>query len=160
MSAHQQSHQGRDTDLAVAGLAARRVSNRPVWYSISDLARDFDVTLRALRFYESKGLLHPIRQSSTRVYGPRDRIRLELIHTGKRLGFTLTEISAMIADNEDADATSLRLHPEMILRQIAFLEEQHRTTEQALAELRRHYYLMADIGHEDTGLVCAMPQPG
>ncbi len=124
---------------------AGRKSTKPVWYSIRDLSREFDITLRALRFYEAKGLLNPIRQNATRVYGPKDRIRLQLILTGKRLGFTLTEISAMIADNDDASLASLRLNPALILRQIAFLEEQHRSTEQALGELRRHYYLMVEM---------------
>lgn len=123
----------------------QRSSSRPVWYSISDLSREFDVTLRALRFYEAKGLLKPIRQNASRVYGPRDRVRLQLILTGKRLGFTLTEIANMIADSEDSGGVDLRLNPDLILRQIAFLEDQHRTIETALTELRRHYYLMAEV---------------
>lgn len=134
------------TDLPLEPpVAPRRISSRPVWYSISDLAREFDITLRALRFYEAKGMLSPIRQNATRVYSPKDRIRLQLILTGKRLGFTLTEIASMIAESEDAGLASLKLNPEMILRQIAFLEDQHRTTEAALVELRRHYYLMVEI---------------
>ena len=140
-----------DAGLAdgVASTPPRRLSSRPVWYSIGDLAREFDVTLRALRFYEAKGMLNPIRQNATRVYGPKDRVKLRLILTGKRLGFTLTEISSLIAENEDASLASLRLNPEMILRQIAFLEDQQRTTEASLAELRRHYYLMVEIDRTD-----------
>lgn len=136
----------------------QRSSNRPVWYSIGDLSREFNVTLRALRFYEAKGLLNPIRQNSTRVYGPRDRIRLQLILTGKRLGFTLTEIATMIADNEEAGGANLRLNPDLILRQIAFLEDQHRTIETALTELRRHYYLMTEL-EEPTAANDAEMQP-
>jgi len=125
--------------------AIRRVSSRPVWYTISDLAREFEVTLRALRFYEARGLLNPIRQNANRLYSPRDRIKLQLILTGKRLGFTLGEIAEMIAENDDSAAPSLKLDREKILRQISFLEEQYRTTEAALAELRRHYYLMSEL---------------
>ena len=124
---------------------ARRQSSRPVWYSIGDLAREFDVTLRTLRFYEAKGLLNPIRQHSVRVYGPRDRVKLQLILVGKRLGFTLQEIAAMIAESDDGTLASLKLDPDMILRQITFLEDQQRTTELALGELRRRYYLMVEI---------------
>lgn len=129
----------------------KRVSSRPVWYTISDLAREFDVTLRALRFYEAKGLLRPIRQNANRIYSARDRIKLQLILTGKRLGFTLTEIAEMIAESDEANSPSLKLKPDMILRQIAFLEEQHRTTETALAELRRHYYLMVELAETQAG---------
>ena len=136
---------------------AQRASNRPVWYSISDLSREFDVTLRALRFYEAKGLLNPIRQNASRVYGPRDRVRLQLILTGKRLGFTLTEIATMIADNEDAGLADLRLNPDVILRQIAFLEDQHRTIESALSELRRHYYLMTEVDQAPANDAVMMP---
>ncbi len=122
----------------------RYVSQRPVWYTISDLALEFDVTLRALRFYEAKGLLEPIRQGTSRVYSTRDRARLQLIITGKTLGFTLTEISTMIADNEEITAIDLKLSPETVLKQIMFMEEQQKTTSIALTELRRRYYLMAE----------------
>ncbi|MCL6269901.1 MerR family DNA-binding transcriptional regulator [Sansalvadorimonas sp. 2012CJ34-2] len=60
-------------------------------YSITDLAREFDVTSRAIRFYEEQGLLSPARKGQARVYSPGDRIRLKLILRGKRLGFTLDE---------------------------------------------------------------------
>ena len=69
-------------------------------FTISDLARDFGVTLRTLRFYESRGLIAPARSGMTRIYSGRDRARLALILKGKQLGFTLVEIRAMLA-NED-----------------------------------------------------------
>ena len=65
-------------------------------YSIQTLAREFDVTARALRFYESKGLLSPERQGVKRVYSERDRVRLALTVRGKRLGFSLEEIREII----------------------------------------------------------------
>lgn len=129
----------------------RYVSQRPVWYTISDLALEFDVTLRALRFYEAKGLLEPIRQGTSRVYSTRDRARLQLIITGKTLGFTLTEISTMIADNEEITAIDLKLSPETVLKQIMFMEEQQKTTSIALTELRRRYYLMAETDFDMLG---------
>ncbi|UDL04806.1 MerR family transcriptional regulator [Marinobacter sp. CA1] len=60
-------------------------------YSISELASEFDVTVRSIRFYEDQGLLHPGRRGQTRVYSSKDRVRLKLILRGKRLGFSLAE---------------------------------------------------------------------
>lgn len=60
-------------------------------YSISDLAREFDVTTRSVRFYEDQGLLSPTRRGQTRIFSSRDRVRLKLILRGKRMGFSLAE---------------------------------------------------------------------
>lgn len=60
-------------------------------YSISELAREFDVTTRTIRFYEDEGLLAPERQGQNRIYSSRDRVLLKLILRGKRLGFSLAE---------------------------------------------------------------------
>lgn len=65
-------------------------------YSISDLAKEFDVTTRAIRFYEDKGMLSPERRGQTRIYSPADRTKLKLILRGKRLGFTLDESRDLI----------------------------------------------------------------
>jgi DNA-binding transcriptional MerR regulator len=65
-------------------------------YSISDLAREFDVTPRAIRFYEAEGLLSPVRQGQRRIYSPRDRTRLKLTLRGKRLGLSLSEIREIV----------------------------------------------------------------
>ena len=132
-------------------MSGRYKSQRPVWYTISDLASEFDLTLRALRFYEAKGLLEPVRQGTSRVYSSRDRTRLQLIITGKNLGFTLNEISTMIADNEEITAGDLKLSPEVVLKQIIFMEEQQKTTSIALTELRRRYYLMAETDFDMLG---------
>jgi DNA-binding transcriptional MerR regulator len=61
-------------------------------FSISDLAQEFALTTRAIRFYEDEGLLSPIRRGQTRVYGERERTRIKLILRGKRLGLALSEI--------------------------------------------------------------------
>ena len=66
-------------------------------YSIRDLAEDFGVTTRALRFYEERGLLRPQRKGLNRVYDAADKVRLTLILRGKRLGFTLDESAELIA---------------------------------------------------------------
>jgi DNA-binding transcriptional MerR regulator len=65
-------------------------------FSISDLAREFDITPRAIRFYEDQGLLAPRRDGQRRIYTPRDRTRLKLTLRGKRLGLTLSEIRELI----------------------------------------------------------------
>ena len=65
-------------------------------FSISDLAREFDVTPRAIRFYEDQGLLSPRRDGQRRIYTPRDRTRLKLTLRGKRLGLSLSEIRELI----------------------------------------------------------------
>ncbi len=65
-------------------------------FSISELAREFDVTPRAIRFYEDQGLLAPRRDGQRRIYAPRDRTRLKLTLRGKRLGLTLSEIRELI----------------------------------------------------------------
>src|SRR5215813_2763540 len=65
-------------------------------YTISQLAREFEVTPRALRFYEDKGLLTPRRDGMNRVYSHRDRGRLQLILRGKRVGFSLIEIKEVL----------------------------------------------------------------
>jgi len=65
-------------------------------FSISDLASEFDVTTRTIRFYEEKGLLNPKREGTRRVYSPADRTKLRLILRGKRLGLRLDESAEII----------------------------------------------------------------
>jgi DNA-binding transcriptional MerR regulator len=65
-------------------------------FSISELAQEFDITPRAIRFYEDQGLLAPRRDGQRRIYTPRDRTRLKLTLRGKRLGLTLSEIRELI----------------------------------------------------------------
>src|SRR5438876_10640482 len=65
-------------------------------FSISELAREFDVTPRAIRFYEDEGLISPRRDGQRRIYTPRDRTRLKLTLRGKRLGLALSEIRELI----------------------------------------------------------------
>jgi DNA-binding transcriptional MerR regulator len=109
-------------------------------YTIGDLAREFEVTLRTLRFYESKGLIKPRRQGMTRIYSQEDRDRLALILQGKRLGFTLREIRELVASQiTGAKSAALPLSREQCLAQIKLLEKQKRDIETALAELRRNY---------------------
>ena len=118
--------------------AAGRRADRPKTYTIGDLAREFGVTLRTLRFYEDRGLLSPRREGTARIYDARDRSRLAVILKGKQLGFTLTEIRAMLAEERgvEAPAPNLRLSLIQVEEQIRHLEEQRREIDEALAELR------------------------
>jgi len=72
------------------------VNRKNATFSISDLAREFGITPRTIRFYEDKGLLAPRREGMTRVFSRRDRTRLKLALRGKRLGFSLAEIRYLI----------------------------------------------------------------
>ena len=74
----------------------------PKTFSISELAKEFDVTTRSIRFYEDQGLMKPARRGQTRIYSPQDRVRLKLILRGKRLGFSLAETRRLF-DLYDAD---------------------------------------------------------
>jgi DNA-binding transcriptional MerR regulator len=106
-------------------------------YTIAELAQEFGLTLRALRFYHSRGLIAPQREGRRRVFSRADRDRLALIVKGKKLGFTLTEISQMIeAQSGRANAHTLKLGAEKCLEQIAFFERQMREAAEALTELR------------------------
>jgi DNA-binding transcriptional MerR regulator len=113
-------------------------------FTISDLAREFGVTLRTLRFYESRGLLAPSRSGMTRIYSGRDRARLALILKGKQLGFTLVEIRAMLANEEgkeikgkepSASVGGLQLSRGQIAEQLDLLRSQRTEIEAAIAEL-------------------------
>ena len=68
----------------------------PATYTISDLAREFALTTRAIRFYEDEGLLAPRRSGRSRIYGERERVRIKLILRGKRLGLSLSEIRELL----------------------------------------------------------------
>ena len=110
----------------------------PELLTIRDMAEKYDVTPRALRFYESKGLLGPTRDRGTRVYGPTDQKHLCLILKGQKLGFTLAEIAQMIdARNGRASRQALRLTGQKCVDQIAMFEQRINDAREAVAELRR-----------------------
>jgi len=112
-------------------------------FRITDLAKEFGITLRALRFYESRGLLTPVREGRKRIFSRADRDRLALVLKGKKLGFTLAEISQMIeAQSGRASQHALKLSSEKCLGQIALFERQMREANEALAELRGMHRLL------------------
>jgi len=106
--------------------------------TIGEMAREFGVTLRTLRFYEDRNLIHPRRAGNTRYYGGPDRVRLEMILKGKQLGFTLAEISELIGAEDGAAKTDFegRLRPAQIVDQLDHLERQRREIEEAISSLK------------------------
>jgi len=123
-------------------------------FTITDLAHEFKVTARAIRFYEDKGLLHPPRQGMNRVYTKRDRARLILILRGKRLGFSLAEIREMINlyDLGDGQTEQLRVTLKRSVDRLKALEAQRRDIETAISELRRSVNILEEyLGLKERG---------
>jgi len=106
-------------------------------FSISELAKEFDVTTRAIRFYEDEKLLMPGRVGRQRIYSARDRVRLKLILRGKRLGFSLSEVREIIDmyDLDSGEAGQLRYFLERISQRRKTLEQQRHDIELTLKEL-------------------------
>ena len=106
-------------------------------YSITDLAREFGLTTRAIRFYEDHGLLAPKRAGRTRVYGHRDRVRLKLTVRGKRLGFSLVQIRELIDmyDSTGDDHAQLERFLQVLDRRRAILQQQREDMEAVLGEI-------------------------
>jgi DNA-binding transcriptional MerR regulator len=106
--------------------------------TIGEIARIYGVTFRALRFYEQRGLLKPLRRGGARFYDSTQKARLQLVLKGKQLGFTLTEISDLL----DADAGAAKpvddfvLDEKLVLSQLRHLEERRTELDQAIEELR------------------------
>ena len=108
----------------------------PRW-TISQLAEEFGVTLRTIRHYEDVGLLSPARRGTVRVFDTRQRIRLQLVLRGKRLGFSLPEIATIVNmyDEQPGEAGQLHYLLEQIDVRRAELEQMRRDIDQTMAEL-------------------------
>ncbi len=121
--------------------------------TIREMARDFGVSIRALRFYEDRGLLRPRREGAARLYGANERRNLKMILKGKQLGFTLAEIHEMLRSKSgalsaigrqdgdnlpdlDEGNLELALPPEQIIAQIGYLERQRKELDAAIIALR------------------------
>lgn len=106
---------------------------------IGDLAGQFGITLRALRFYEDKGLINPQRNGTTRLYSHRDRARLKLILLGRKVGFSLREVKQLLDlyDPAGSNEAQLRATIEKTAKQEDKLIAQRDAIDEALAELRK-----------------------
>lgn len=109
-------------------------------YTITELAHEFDITPRAIRFYEDVGLLTPERQGRQRVYAARDRTRLKLTLRGKRLGFSLQEIKQLVDmyDSPSDTAQQLQAFLGTLSAHRRQLEQQREDLEVTLAEITQH----------------------
>src|SRR5262245_36528160 len=139
MANEYRAHAHAGMDRAGDGPEAPTGPRKDGSLTIGELARDAGVTLRALRFYQSKGLLTPRRNGSARLFSRDDRERLALILQGKRLGFTLTEIREMLAARARGCNKTLPIDRRKCVEQINMLERQRRDIDGALAELRQIY---------------------
>jgi DNA-binding transcriptional MerR regulator len=113
------------------------VPQTTITFAISDLAREFGITPRTIRFWEDQGILAPEREGSKRVFTRRDRARLKMALRGKRLGLTLAEIKDLIgmyASTEDETPQLLECLRVMSKRREA-LEQQREDIEAMLAEI-------------------------
>jgi DNA-binding transcriptional MerR regulator len=108
-------------------------------FSIADLCAEFDVTARALRFYEDEGLIAPERRGLTRIYSHRDRARLAWILRGKRVGFSLGEIREMIDlyDVGEGRQVQRKVTIARCRDRVALLQAQKRDIDAAIEELNQ-----------------------
>jgi DNA-binding transcriptional MerR regulator len=108
-------------------------------FSMTQLAREFDLTSRAIRYYEQEGLIAPSRRGRTRVFSLRDRTRLRLIQRGRRLGFSIAEIREILNlyDDRDGERGQLVHFVRKIRERRASLEVQRRDIDAILEELDR-----------------------
>src|SRR3954447_5585322 len=109
------------TRLESESRADSSVSNGKREMTIGEMASEFSVSLRTLRFYEDRKLLRPRREGNTRLYSPPDRLRMQMIVKGKQLGFTLTEIHDLVGNYESTDDFEGKLKPQQIVTQIDHL---------------------------------------
>jgi DNA-binding transcriptional MerR regulator len=124
------------------GAAALARSTRGVGadqYSISDLARDFGVTARTLRFYEDEGLLHPVRRGTTRIYSRADRARLAWILRGRNVGFSLADIKELLDLYAPGSGRRTQMQAALLKsrERIAALQAQKADIEATIAELEQ-----------------------
>jgi DNA-binding transcriptional MerR regulator len=128
-------------------------------FTISDLAREFALTTRAIRFYEDEGLLSPLREGRARVYTERERVRIKLILRGKRLGLALSEIRELF----DLYATTRNERPQlekflvMLSERRAMLLQQREDIDAVLAEIA---VLDRDCRRRLKAQAGAIPHPG
>ena len=117
---------------------ARPRDERP--FTITELAQEFEVTPRAIRFYEALGLLEPTRVGRNRVYTQRDRTRLKLTLRGKRLGLALSEIKQLVDmyDSPSDSAAQLQAFLAVLGEHRRLLERQREDIETTLAEIAQH----------------------
>ena len=124
--------------LAPAGKADKPAGEQRPTYTIAELAKEFAVTPRTIRFYEDQGLITPARQGMNRVYSHGDRFRLGWILRGKRLGFSLTDIKELLDlyEGDRSRVSQLKAALQRARVHVTGLERQARDLQAQIAELR------------------------
>jgi DNA-binding transcriptional MerR regulator len=125
---------------AVAQVSSAAANAAATTYTIGELAREFDLTTRAIRFYEDSGLLAPQRAGRNRIYTARDRTRLKLTLRGKRLGLTLAEVKELVDMYESPRDTQPQLKKFLVVLAVhrGQLEQQLADLHANLDEVRAH----------------------
>ena len=123
-----------------ASARPRQAGKQGSNFTITELAREFDITPRAIRFYEDVGLLAPGRSGRNRVYSQRDRTRLKLTLRGKRLGLSLLEVRNLVDLYESPSDTAQQLTAFLrtLTQHRTLLEQQRGDIEITLAEIGQH----------------------
>lgn len=131
-------------------MANREQSSGEATYTVTQLCREFGVTPRALRFYESKGLLHPSRKETRRRFDNRDRARLALILRGKRFGFSLAQIGELLDlyDTGDSQITQLTKTLETAEQRLGEMRKQRDELEIGIVELQEQIELVRTMLEE------------
>jgi DNA-binding transcriptional MerR regulator len=107
------------------------------YYTITELTREFEISTRTIRFYEDEGLIRPLRRGRTRLFRPSDRHLLKQILRGKRLGFSIAEISEIVNmyKEQPGESGQLRLMMARVEEKRASLRQKRKDIEETLAEL-------------------------
>jgi DNA-binding transcriptional MerR regulator len=141
-----------------AAFAASPLAAMTQTQTITELARDFGVTTRAIRYWESHGLISPAREGGNRIYSKRDRTRLKLALRGKRLGLSLAEIKDLIDmyDTAEDESTQLLSFLGALAQRRAALEQQRDDIQAMLKEIVRFERQCREmLKSDETGSVAA-----
>lgn len=111
-------------------MSIQKANSTVQTFSIGEVAKEFDITTRSIRFYEDQGLLSPSRQGQTRIYSGKDKVRLKLILRGKRLGFTLAETRRLF-ELYDRDRSSQN----QLATMLELIDEKKDTLQQQLEDI-------------------------
>ncbi len=136
-----------DESLFAKSPAAAVTSAEAESFTITDLALAFNVTPRAIRFYEDQGLISPQRQGQNRIYSRRDRARLAWILRGKRVGFSLAEIREMLDLHNEGDGRTRqrKLTIELCRERIGILSEQRADIDDMIDELKGFVAMLEEM---------------
>jgi DNA-binding transcriptional MerR regulator len=129
--------------------------------TITELAREFGVTTRAIRYWESHGLVSPAREGGNRVYSKRDQTRLKLALRGKRLGLSLAEIRELIDmyDTAEDESSQLLSFLDVLAQRRASLEQQRDDIQAVLKEIARFERQCREMLNSDAAKAGSSPRP-